>query len=108
MCAAVIRDSLRKSDVQPEQVGAVVIEAGNWHCALEDRIQILEGLHENGIARVPVIGLEGMFPSATQRSTALRFLISLAVTVLIITFAEDRHVDQVLTNATLNRPWGSD
>jgi len=85
MCAAVIRDSLRKSDVQPEQVGAVVIEAGNWHCALEDRIQILEGLHENGIARVPVIG-----------------------PVLIITFAEDRHVDQVLTNATLNRPSGSD
>ena len=57
MCASVVRDALFKSAVAPEQVGAVVIDADQWHCTAEDRIQMLESLYESGMSRVPVIGV---------------------------------------------------
>lgn len=57
MCAEVVRDTLRTSGVAPREVGTVVIDADQWHCTAEDRIQMLESLCECGITRVPVIGV---------------------------------------------------
>jgi len=57
MCRTTIQDAMRKADVHPASLGAVVVDADNWHCTPEDRIQILESLLGAGIARVPVIGV---------------------------------------------------
>lgn len=76
MCTAVIRDSLRKSSVSPEHVGAVVIDSENWQCTDEDQIQLLESLYQVGISQVPVIGvtLQACGGSIAAIDVANRFL----------------------------------
>jgi 3-oxoacyl-[acyl-carrier-protein] synthase III len=58
MCTSVVDESLRKCSVDAEQLGAVVVDAEQWHCTSEDRIQLLESLDACGISGVPVIGLD--------------------------------------------------
>jgi hypothetical protein len=57
MCSAVIAESLLKSGVEAGQLGAVIVDADNWHCSREDETQICESLRAAGLSRVAVVGL---------------------------------------------------
>lgn len=58
MCTEVVRESLEKCSLSPDDVGAVVVDSEQWHCTSEDRIQLLESLQGAGFEQVPVLGLE--------------------------------------------------
>jgi 3-oxoacyl-[acyl-carrier-protein] synthase III len=57
MCFAVVTDCLKKAGVDPDQLGAILVDAEQWKCTVEDETQILESLHAAGIAKIPIIGL---------------------------------------------------